>query len=572
MSSTTTSYISKIKQTYPTAGVDNDSQGFRDNFKNIALALTSVNTEVEDITLNAFKLNQTNNFDGNIILDAALQDCSQIVYDDTLIAKTGNIAINYTNGSYQKFRLASGNHEFSVYNFPDIGRAGSVIVQVTTSTTASTSISFTATNLINLGIEVYPFSLTGQKPYLFEVFTDGSENNLFVRKIGDEAAPAEDADVDAINVTADNLTSDVQFNLQGNILKTNSARDVVMSIGNSAGELALVPNQVMTTFLGAVLDPPYTSSLATKISVFDSSGIKVGAKFTFVSNTLTNVYSVTQIADNTIYTQSFDSIYIPAGTVGGIMTFTNVMPTTATSVALIKSIEPTTSTAAKGDLKGQIYANSTTLWVSYNDYAPNTTNWFNIEKSTGVVTDKSTKLATTEFVHHVLPFGTIVMWYGLIANIPTGWALCDGQNNTPDLRDKFVIGATSDSGGQAKTNITGTFAKIGGTKDSIVISHTHSASVTDTGHRHFAAAGVDATSTYPNFSVDNTNQMAAGNGSSGGFERYILTGVSDEASVARTSSSTTGVSVSNATTGTSGTNANLPPYYALAYIMKTSGQ
>ena len=44
-----------------------------------------------------------------------------------------------------------------------------------------------------------------------------------------------------------------------------------------------------------------------------------------------------------------------------------------------------------------------------------------------------------------IPLGGIIMWSGAIANIPSGWALCNGQsvNNqtTPDLRDRFIVGA-----------------------------------------------------------------------------------------------------------------------------------
>lgn len=46
-----------------------------------------------------------------------------------------------------------------------------------------------------------------------------------------------------------------------------------------------------------------------------------------------------------------------------------------------------------------------------------------------------------------LPAGIIVMWAGLIANIPSGWNLCDGQNGTPDLRSKFIKGAAGEAGG-----------------------------------------------------------------------------------------------------------------------------
>ena len=43
----------------------------------------------------------------------------------------------------------------------------------------------------------------------------------------------------------------------------------------------------------------------------------------------------------------------------------------------------------------------------------------------------------------VWPSGAILLWAGTLANIPNGWALCDGTNGTPDLRDKFVKGAAA---------------------------------------------------------------------------------------------------------------------------------
>lgn len=58
-----------------------------------------------------------------------------------------------------------------------------------------------------------------------------------------------------------------------------------------------------------------------------------------------------------------------------------------------------------------------------------------------------------------VPAGAIIMWSGTTANIPTGWALCNGQNGTPDLRDRFVMGATADSdigeiGGENQVTLT----------------------------------------------------------------------------------------------------------------------
>lgn len=142
--------------------------------------------------------------------------------------------------------------------------------------------------------------------------------------------------------------------------------------------------------------------------------------------------------------------------------------------------------------------------------------------------------------------GMIMMWSGTIATIPSGWYLCNGSNGTPDLRNKFVIGAYQDTTGTAYTTVTGSDTQSGGTKDAIVVSHTHTATVTDPGHTH-------------NYGQSERTQVGTDNG---------VAYDSEPSSAFATSSSTTGITVANSTTGSSGTNQNLPPYFALAFIMK----
>ena len=149
-------------------------------------------------------------------------------------------------------------------------------------------------------------------------------------------------------------------------------------------------------------------------------------------------------------------------------------------------------------------------------------------------------LGTIPAASSTLPTGMILLWSGSIGSIPSGYLLCDGTNSTPDLRDRFIIGA----GSSYSVNQTG------GSADAIVVSHTHTATstVTDPGHFH------------------SYNFPATGNsyGSNGG-------GLINSGVATNTSTATTGLTVAttNATAGTSGTGANLPPYYALAYIMKS---
>lgn len=170
----------------------------------------------------------------------------------------------------------------------------------------------------------------------------------------------------------------------------------------------------------------------------------------------------------------------------------------------------------------------------------------------------TTQIATTAFVASAvtaasLPSGVILMWSGTIATIPAGFVLCDGNNSTPDLRDRFIVGATVDSLGQSRTNITSTFTKTGGTTDTTLVSHSHTATVSENNHTH--------TYTLPVWRGANGGNTSP---AWGGGDRQDASNV-----VGTSSGAKTNLSVSISTEGSSAAYANLPPYFALAFIMKT---
>jgi hypothetical protein len=137
--------------------------------------------------------------------------------------------------------------------------------------------------------------------------------------------------------------------------------------------------------------------------------------------------------------------------------------------------------------------------------------------------------------------GMIMLWSGSSATIPSGWLLCDGTNSTPDLRNRFVVGATS----------TYAVGATGGSANAIVVAHTHTGT-TDAAGEH-------------NHTID-----AANPGVSGPFNK--VSGINDRADGADYQTLDAGSHAHTFTTasaGSSGTNANLPPYYALCYIMKS---
>lgn len=148
---------------------------------------------------------------------------------------------------------------------------------------------------------------------------------------------------------------------------------------------------------------------------------------------------------------------------------------------------------------------------------------------------------------NLMPSGAIILWSGASNAIPTGFVLCNGANGTPDLRNRFVVGAGSTyavgaTGGADSVTLT----------TSQIPAHNHTAtstsSVSDPGHSH-------------------TYRIINSPGGDGSSTRYA------NDATGTTGTSTTGISVSTSTsignTGGGNSHENRPPYYALCYIMKT---
>lgn len=169
----------------------------------------------------------------------------------------------------------------------------------------------------------------------------------------------------------------------------------------------------------------------------------------------------------------------------------------------------------------------------------------------------TTQIATTAFVTTAIatavatavPSGMIMIWSGSVGSIPTGWVLCNGSNSTPDLRDKFVIGAGS----------TYAVGGTGGSANSTVVSHTHTATTASDGTHNHSVVGTKSDG-YTIYGADKFYTV-----SSGGPSQFVDT--IKTTGVLSAGAHTHSITVS--TEGSSGNNANLPPYYALCYIMKT---
>jgi|688.fasta_scaffold666028_2 hypothetical protein len=181
----------------------------------------------------------------------------------------------------------------------------------------------------------------------------------------------------------------------------------------------------------------------------------------------------------------------------------------------------------------------------------------------------TTQIASTAFVAAAvagaIPSGGIIIWSGSAAAIPTGWVLCNGSNSTPDLRDKFVVGAGS----------TYAVGDTGGSANAIVVSHDHTFSGTTASngaHQHYVSGGTYAGAKLGTLEANPSGTLKVGDALGGNQNQYQLQATSSGATQGLTSSASAHdhtYSGTTASSGSSATGANLPPYYALCYIMKT---
>ena len=192
----------------------------------------------------------------------------------------------------------------------------------------------------------------------------------------------------------------------------------------------------------------------------------------------------------------------------------------------------------------------------------------------------------------IIPSGGIIIWSGAANAIPTGWYLCDGNNSTPDLRDRFVIGAGSNyavdaTGGSADATLVSHTHGSGNLGTGNAGSHSHSGNTNNTGdHSHSGNTNNTGDHQHRWGTDDNDGASGAGNPDANGGQAWkawtdtqgahshnINTNNSGSHShninTNNTGDHSHNVSGDTASSGSSATGANLPPYYALCYIMKS---
>lgn len=222
------------------------------------------------------------------------------------------------------------------------------------------------------------------------------------------------------------------------------------------------------------------------------------------------------------------------------------------------------------------------------------------------------------FSQSIAPIGSVVMWSGNVTSVPTGWLLCNGSPvsrttfsalfaitgttfgagngsttfNLPNLTDRFIIGSSANGG----TTVTGAVTRTGGTKDAVVVSHNHTGTTDGNNRGHNHGIGSDGNHNHlvvnsgeiggsrfsslvdnggrpfmvrtGSYSQDNYRYAIAGTGSGPDSGRSNDAGSHSHGGGTGGESQNHTHTFTTSTQGVSGTDANLPPYIALGYIIR----
>jgi hypothetical protein len=220
----------------------------------------------------------------------------------------------------------------------------------------------------------------------------------------------------------------------------------------------------------------------------------------------------------------------------------------ASDVALTNAESLKGSLTFTGELTGNINVTvpdgRERLYVVYNNTTGSFTLTLKTVSGTGVtIAQNARELVSSNGTNVVgplsaIPSGFIGLWSGAISAIPTGWAICDGTNGTPNLTDRFVIHADADAAGTRNVGDTG--------GSNTMLDHTHTGTTNNPGdHVHGLPAG-SAVGLGSELLGANTASGTVTSGLSGGHSHTVSVGSGSAAA----------------------STPSIPKFYALAYIMK----
>ena len=179
-----------IDATYPKAGEDNSSQGFRDNFSAINTNFTEAKSEIEDLQTNKASKDAASNFADNEVSRAKFKDTSETVYAHGSVSG-GAVTLNHENGHYQTLTITADT-TFTFINFPPSGALGRIILDITVAPTSTGILTFPSAVIkadnVHGSDGTSDTVTTGLGRFLFEFMSPDGGTTILMHQLGKQYA------------------------------------------------------------------------------------------------------------------------------------------------------------------------------------------------------------------------------------------------------------------------------------------------------------------------------------------------------------------------------------------------
>lgn len=528
--------------------------------------------------------------DGTANIDSLVADTADInagTIDATVIGATTPVAASFTTVSSTAGITgnvtSSGTSTFATVDINGgavdgtiIGAAAPASAAFTTVTATSVTSAVTSSNATVTGgsINATPIGATTPSTGAFTSIssTTGITGNLTGAVTGNASTATKLATARTVSLSGD-VAGSVSFDGTSNvnIVATVQPDSVALgtdTTGNYVAGVSGTANQItVTSGVGEGVSPVLSlPSAVTLPGTLTTVGTAIIGGDLIVNGTTTTVNSNTVNIADSIVTLNSDEVGVPSQNAG-----IEVERGTSANVSWLWDEANDRWTSAGevihtaggfvGNLTGNVTGNTSGTHTGAVSSSAATITGGSITGITDLaIADGGTGASTasgaianlglTTASTHYVPSGGIILWSGSVAAIPSGWFLCNGANGTPNLQDRFIVGAGS-----------GYAVGATGGADTVALSaanmpaHTHTFSATT------GAGGA------------HTHDLKVGDGYQGGgiyldqgaenggyYSSGFTSGVGDH---------THTVSGTTASAGSGTAHENRPPYYALAYIMKS---
>jgi len=373
MSSTLTTYSNNINTTYPYPGVDNDTQGFRDNFANIKNALNTAAGEIGNLLQGTVKTTDNlNDFNRNVIYKPTLQAEGYIVNNEGPVSNS--VTVDALLGSYQQLQI-NGSANLSFSNWAGVAKYSKIRLEIKNANTNSNGIVIfngsTGTTGYTLSTSTYT------RPVFFDIWSPDNGSTIYAHRVVDTSIQITTASVDyadfVVNPAQPNITSLGQLSslsIGNSNLNVNGDNLIIDGVSSVTIQSTVT---ITATVVGSYFADPIINKHSFQIT--SSNPIPIGSTFKFnLSESLVHVVkeNTGTGVSRTITTDFFDeSIYtVPSDIPGATITFSKGKLSNSVYYA---EQEPATPIGSPGDTKGAIFVTSSSVYMCYKDYVNTST-------------------------------------------------------------------------------------------------------------------------------------------------------------------------------------------------------